>query len=91
MRDRLEEQSQVNNLRYNQKLMEEFLKTLTGRRIDVFCGATSSLRGDVAKVENGILHLKDDEGEVCYVAVDKIIAVWEKRDKERHSGFVTRS
>jgi hypothetical protein len=71
--------------------MEEFLKTLTGRRIDVFCGATSSLRGDVAKVENGVLHLQDDDGEVCYIAIEKIIAVWEKRDKERHSGFVTRS
>ena len=71
--------------------MEEFLKTLTGRRIDVFCGATSSLRGDVIKVEGGVLHLKDDEGETCYIAVEKIIAVWEKHDKERHSGFVTRS
>ena len=71
--------------------MEEFLKTLIGRRIDVFCGATSSLRGDVAKVENGVLNLKDDDGEVCYVAVEKIIAIWEKHDKERHSGFVTRS
>jgi len=49
------------------------------------------MRGDVAKVENGILHLKDDEGEVCYVAIDKIIAVWEKPDKERHSGFLSKS
>jgi hypothetical protein len=71
--------------------MEKFLQTLIGQRIDVFCGATSSLRGDVAKVEDGILHLKDDEGEVCYVAVDKIIAVWEKRDKERHTGFLSKS
>jgi hypothetical protein len=71
--------------------MEEFLKTLIGRKIDVFCGATSSLRGDVAKVENGVLHLKDDDGALCYVAVSKIIAVWEKTDKERHSGFVNRN
>jgi len=68
--------------------MEEFLKTLTGRRIDVFCGATSSMRGEIAKVESGVLHLKDDDGETCYIAIEKIIAVWEKRDKERHSGFV---
>jgi hypothetical protein len=71
--------------------MEKFLLTFIGRRIDVFCGSTSSLRGDVAKIEDGILHLKDDEGEVCYVAVDKIIAVWEKRDKERHTGFLGKS
>jgi hypothetical protein len=78
-------------LRYILKAMEEFLKTLIGRRIDVFCGATSSMRGDVAKVESGILHLKDDEGAVCYIAIDKIIAVWEKPDKERHSGFLSKS
>jgi plasmid replication initiation protein len=68
--------------------MEEFLKTLTGRKIDVFCGATSSLRGKVAKVESGVLYLQDDDGETCYIAIEKIIAVWEKSDKERHSGFV---
>ena len=71
--------------------MEKFLQTLIGRKIDVFCGSTSSLRGNVATVEDGILHLKDDEGEVCYVAVDKIIAVWEKQDKERHTGFLGKS
>ena len=71
--------------------MEEFLKTLTGRKIDVFCGATSSLRGEVAKVESGVLHLKDDEGETCYIAIEKIVAVWEKSDKERQSGFVFQS
>jgi hypothetical protein len=67
--------------------MEDFLRTLIGRRIDVFCGATSSMRGVVAQVESGVLHLKDNDGETCYIAIEKIIAVWEKRDKERHSGF----
>jgi len=71
--------------------MENFLKTLIGKRIDVFCGATSSLRGEAVKVADGVLHLKDDEDEVCYIAIEKIIAVWEKRDKERHSGFVFKS
>ena len=27
----------------------------------------------------------------CYVAIDKIVAVWEKRDKDRHPGFVFKS
>jgi hypothetical protein len=71
--------------------MEEFLRTLIGRRIDVFCGATSSMRGEVIKVEGGVLHLRDDDGETCYIAIEKIIAVWEKRDKERQSGFVFKS
>ena len=59
-----------------------------GREIDVLCSGASSLRGECVKVENGVLHLKDDEGETCYVAIDKIVAVWEKKEKDRHPGFV---
>ena len=54
--------------------MEEFLKTLTGKKIDAFCGGPSSLRGKVVKVEGGVLHLQDDAGDVCYVAVEKVVA-----------------
>ena len=68
--------------------MEEFLKTLTGKKIDAFCGGTSSVRGEVAKVESGVLHLNDDDGEICYVAVSKIVAVWERGEKNHHAGFV---
>ena len=71
--------------------MEEFLRTLIGRRIDAFCGGTSSVRGEVVKVENGVLHLKDEDDEICYVAIAKIIVVWEKRDKDRHPGFIFKS
>lgn len=71
--------------------MEDFLRTLIGRKIDARCGATSNLRGEIVNVQNGVLHLKDEDGEMCYVAVDKIIAVWEKRDKVRQPGFVFKS
>ena len=64
---------------------------MVGREIDVVCSGASSLRGEVMKVEGGVLELKDDEDQICYVAVDKIIAVWEKRDKERQPGFVFKS
>ncbi len=64
---------------------------MIGHELDVVCTGASSLRGVVKKVENGVLHLKDDEGELCYIAIDKIIAVWEKRDKDRHPGFVFKS
>jgi hypothetical protein len=68
--------------------MQELLSKMIGRTIDVVCSGTSSLRGEVMKVESGVLHLKDDDGEVCYVAIDKIVVVWEKQEKERHPGFV---
>ena len=68
--------------------MEDFLSKLIGKTIDIFCGAGSSLRGEVLKVEMGVLHLRDDYDKHCYVAVDKIIVVWEARDDEHRAGFM---
>jgi len=68
--------------------MKEFLAKLIGRRVDIFCGGASSLRGEILKVDNGVLHLKDHEGRVCYVAIEKIAVVWEARDEDHRAGFV---
>ena len=61
---------------------------MIGKNLDIYCGGGSSLRGEVLKVEMGVLHLRDDDGKFCYVAVDKIVAVWEARDDEHRAGFV---
>ena len=71
--------------------MRDLLAKLIDKEVDVVCTGTSSLRGTIQKVDGGVLHLKDDEGNICYVAIDKITAVWEKRDKDRHPGFVFKS
>ena len=68
--------------------MEDFLSRLIGRKLDIYCGAGSSLRGEVLKVEMGVLQLRDDDGKNCYIAVDKIVVVWEARDDEHRAGFV---
>ncbi|MGI9105673.1 MAG: MM0924 family protein [Pyrinomonadaceae bacterium] len=69
--------------------MQDLLAKIVGQRIDVFCGGASSLRGEVVKVEGGVLHLKDTEGTVCYVATEKIIAVWETPEENEHrAGFI---
>jgi len=68
--------------------MKELLSRMVGHEVDVVCSGTSSLRGKIVEVDDHILQLKDDEDNVCYLAVDKIVAVWEKRDKNRHPGFV---
>ncbi len=69
--------------------MNEFLSRMIGRKIDIFCGGASSLRGEVLKVEGGVLHLKDDDDMTCYVAIDKIAVVWEARDSEHRAGFIS--
>ena len=68
--------------------MEDFLTRLIGRKIDIFCGGSSSLRGEVLKVETGVLHLRDDDGHPCYVAIEKITVVWEARDDNHQAGFL---
>lgn len=69
--------------------MHELLATMIGKKIDVLCIGSSSLRGEVLKVEGGILHLKDNDEKTCFVAIDKITVVWEARDEEHRAGFVT--
>ncbi|HEX8846907.1 MAG TPA: MM0924 family protein [Pyrinomonadaceae bacterium] len=67
--------------------MKEFLSKMVGRRVDVVCGGAARLRGEIVKVEGGVLHLKDDEQQMCYVAVEKIAVVWEAREDEKRAGF----
>jgi len=71
--------------------MHELLSKMIDREVDVVCAGASSLRGKIIKVEGGVLQLRDDGDNDCYIAIDKIVAVWEKRDKDRHPGFVFKS
>ena len=61
--------------------MQSLLLKMLGKKIDVYCGGASSLRGEVLKIEDGVLHLKDADDKTCYVAIDKIMVVWEARDE----------
>jgi hypothetical protein len=61
---------------------------MIGKKIDVYCGGGSSLRGEVVKVEEGVLHLKDNDKRMSFVNIDKIHVVWEARDDEHRAGFV---
>jgi len=69
--------------------MQEFLSKMVGKKLDLFCGGSSSLRGEVVKVEDGALHLKDDDQKLFFVAIDKIVVVWEARDEDHRAGFVS--
>lgn len=68
--------------------MNQFLSNFIGKKIDVYCGGGSSLRGEVVKVEEGILHLRDNDQRMCFVNIEKIHVVWEARDDEHRAGFV---
>jgi hypothetical protein len=68
--------------------MKDLLTKFIGKKIDVYCGGSSSLRGEVLSVETDVVHLRDDDGKSCYVAIDKVIVVWEAKDDDHRAGFL---
>ena len=68
--------------------MEEFLKKMMGKKIDIACGSTSTVRGDVIDVKSGILYLRDEHERVAYVAIEKVAIVWEVKEHQTRPGFV---
>jgi len=68
--------------------MEELLRNLLGKKIDVTCGNNATFRGDVVDVKGGVLFLRDEEERVAYVAVTKIAVIFECKDAQTRPGFV---
>ncbi len=68
--------------------MEDFLKQLMGKEIDISCGANATVRGDVVDVKDGILYMRDDQERVAYIAVDRIAVIWEVKPHTSRPGFV---
>lgn len=68
--------------------MEDLLKHLLGKKIEVTCGTNAAFRGDVVDVKSGVLYLRDDDEKVAYVSIDKIAVIYECKDVHPRPGFV---
>lgn len=68
--------------------MEELLKSLMGKKVDIACGASAAFRGDVVDVKDGVLYLRDEDEKVAYVAIDKIALISEVRENSNRPGFL---
>ena len=68
--------------------MEELLKHLMGKKIDVSCGSNAAFRGDVVDVKNGVLYLRDETERVAYVAISKIAVIYEVKEHASRPGFI---
>jgi hypothetical protein len=68
--------------------MEELLKQLRGKKIDVTCGTNAMFTGDVIDVKSGVLYLRDEADKVAYVAIDKIAVIYEIKDQHLRPGFI---
>ncbi len=69
--------------------MEDFLKQLMGKEIDISCGTSAVVRGDVVDVKDGLVYLRDEHERVAYVVIEKIAYIWEVKNQEPKAGFVT--
>jgi hypothetical protein len=68
--------------------MEELLNHYMGKKVDVSVGTTAIYRGAVVDVRGGILYLKDDDGKVAHISLDKIAVVYECSDSASRPGFI---
>jgi hypothetical protein len=68
--------------------MQDVLSKHIGKRVDIRCSGSTSIRGEVIKVEGGMVQLKDSDDKTCFVAIDKIVVVWEAPEEEHRAGFV---
>lgn len=68
--------------------MEEFLKQLMGKKVDIAFGTAATVRGDVVDVKNGVLYLRDEEEKVAYVAIERIAVIREADESQSRPGFV---
>jgi hypothetical protein len=69
--------------------MNDLLSELVGKKVDLRCEGATSLRGEIIKVQGGTVQLRDSEDKTCYVAIDKIVVVWEAPDDAHRAGFVS--
>lgn len=70
--------------------MEEALKRLAGKKIDVSFGSTSVVRGLVADVSAGLLSLDDEDGKRVFISIDRIAFFLEVKNEEPRAGFLNR-
>jgi hypothetical protein len=68
--------------------MEDLLKQLMGKKIDVTCGTNAAFKGHVIDVKGGVLYLRDEDEKIAYVAVDKIAVVYELKEQQTRPGFI---
>lgn len=70
--------------------MRNFLERHLGKELEVQCEGMT-VTGKVLKIEGDVLHLEKDEV-TCYININKVIAVWDLREKRAQPpGFHTKS
>ena len=68
--------------------MEEIIRSLTGKKIDVNCGHSAVFRGENLGFANGVLTVKDETGKTVFIDAARIVAVTEVSEASGRPGFI---
>jgi hypothetical protein len=68
--------------------MEDLIKNLAGKQINVLCGPAVSFRGNALESANGLLKLQSEEDDEWYISIDKIVAICEVSESHSRPGFI---
>lgn len=68
--------------------MEEKLRGLEGKRVDINCGTGAMFRGVVKEVEEKVVSIIDEDDKYTIIAIKKIIALTECSDTVTRPGFI---
>lgn len=60
--------------------MDKFISEhLIGFDVDIYCGWTDKFTGKIAACADGVITLETESNVYTHIAVDKIIAIWRKK------------
>ena len=68
--------------------MEEIIKKFVGSKVDINCSNGIWFKGVIVAAENGRLELRDDEERLIYIAIDRVVAVYEVSTTAVKPGFL---
>ena len=68
--------------------MEEKLRSLQGKRVDINCGTGAMFRGAVKEVQEKLVTIVDEDEQNTSIAIKKIISVTECADPVHRPGFI---
>jgi hypothetical protein len=68
--------------------MDEKLRSLEGKRVDINCGAGAMFRGTVREVAEKVVTIFDEDDQNTSISIKKIISVTECADPVTRPGFI---
>jgi len=68
--------------------MEEFLRSFEGKKVDIYCGASSFFSGRLEETGGPVISLTDSDDRKIHIAAEKVIAIRESFEAHSKPGFI---